>query len=115
MQAQLTQEVKRADALGAELMRQQDDAARKGIKVRATGDMLGSRTPGGGLGTEELIPASRSSSGVPTGNSELELLRKKLKVGFLLKLAGCDVELVPDNVGLCAECDIQLQQWLQWL
>lgn len=48
MQAQLSQEVKRADMLSAELSRQQDDTARKGSKQRATTDALGtSRSPAG--------------------------------------------------------------------
>ena len=78
MQAQLTQEVKRADSLSAELERQQDDSSRgtKGITKshRGTADILAGRTPSQG-GIDPLIPASR-----PTAGTELELLRRKLKV-----------------------------------
>ena len=83
VQAQLTQEVKRADSLSAELGRQQDESSRglKGTKShRATGDILMGRTPTLG-GAEPLIPASRPAGPASTAGSELELLRRKLKVG----------------------------------
>lgn len=86
LQAQLTQEVKRADSLSAELERQQDDSSR-GLKSstkshRGTGDFLtGGRTPSqGGVGQDPLIPASRPSVAGTTAGAELELLRRKLKV-----------------------------------
>lgn len=48
VQAQLSQEVKRADMLSAELNRHQDGASFKGSKQRATADALGtSRSPAG--------------------------------------------------------------------
>ncbi|KAL3149782.1 hypothetical protein ABBQ38_013608 [Trebouxia sp. C0009 RCD-2024] len=78
-EAQLTQEVKRADTLSAELERQQDDSSR-GIKgnKRGTGDILAGRTQSQG-GADPLIPASRPAGGASTAGSELDLLRKKLK------------------------------------
>ena len=85
MQAQLTQEVKRADTLSAELTRQQDESARghRSTKSRATGDLLMSRTQGsasGGAPSDPLIPAGRPAGGASNAGSELELLRRKLKV-----------------------------------
>ena len=83
MQAQLTQEVKRADTLSAELTRQQDESARghRSTKSRATGDLLMSRTQGsGGPPSDPLIPAGRPAGGASNAGSELELLRRKLKV-----------------------------------
>lgn len=85
LQAQLTQEVKRADSLSAELERQQDDSSR-GLKSstkshRGTGDLLSGRTPSqGGVGQDPLIPASRPAVAASTAGAELELLRRKLKV-----------------------------------
>ena len=85
IQAQLTQEVKRADTLSAELTRQQDESARghRSTKSRATGDLLMSRTQGGAGGgppSDPLIPAGRPAGGASNAGSELELLRRKLKV-----------------------------------
>lgn len=83
LQAQLTQEVKRADSLSAELGRQQEESSRglKGTKShRGTGDILTGRTPTQG-GGDPLIPASRPAGAASTAGSELELLRRKLKVG----------------------------------
>jgi len=84
LQAQLTQEVKRADLLSAELSRQQDDSARglKATKQRATGDILMGRSPtqGGGPPSDPLIAAGRPAGAASTAGSELELLRRKLKV-----------------------------------
>ena len=84
LQAQLTQEVKRADILSAELERQQDDSSR-GMKSnkRGTGDILAGRAQSQG-GPDPLIPASRLAGGASTAGSELELLRRKLKVCTLL-------------------------------
>ena len=84
VQAQLTQEVKRADSLSAEMERQQDDSLR-GTKSttkshRGTGDILAGRSTGQG-GVDPLIPASRPTA--TTAGTELELLRRKLKVCML--------------------------------
>lgn len=91
MQAQLTQEVKRADSLSTELERQQDDSSRGPKSTtkshRGTGDLLAGRTTGQG-GVDPLIPASR-----PTAGSELELLRRKLKVCCIVSLNGSVGEL----------------------
>jgi len=96
-QAQLTQEVKRADMLSAELARQQDESARglKSTKSRATSDLLMGRTPtqggGGGLPSDPLIPAGRPAGAASSAGSELELLRRKLKV--ILPLPGASFHL----------------------
>ena len=87
-QAQLTQEVKRADMLSAELARQQDESARglRSTKSRATSDLLMGRSPtqagGGGTPSDPLIPAGRPAGAASTAGSELELLRRKLKVAL---------------------------------
>ena len=87
MQAQLSQELKRADLLSAELTRQQDESARgqRGTKQRASSDILMGRSPSqGGAGgvapADPLIPAGRPSAGATTAGHELDLLRRKLKV-----------------------------------
>lgn len=85
LQAQLTQEVKRADLLSAELTRQQDESARgmKTTKQRATSDILmgrGSAQGAGAAQADPLIAAGRPAGSASTAGSELELLRRKLKV-----------------------------------
>jgi len=96
-QAQLTQEVKRADMLSGELARQQDESARglRSSKSRATSDLLMGRSPtqggGGGPPSDPLIPAGRPAGAASTAGSELELLRRKLKV--ILSLPGPSFQL----------------------
>ena len=84
MQAQLTQEVKRADSLSAELERQQDDSSRGPKSTtkshRGTGDILAGRATSQGA-VDPLIPASRPTA--TAAGTELELLRRKLKVCML--------------------------------
>jgi len=96
-QAQVTQEVKRADLLSGELARQQDESARglRSSKSRATSDLLMGRSPtqggGGGPPSDPLIPAGRPAGAASTAGSELELLRRKLKV--ILPLPGPILQL----------------------
>ncbi len=83
--------------LSAELARQQDESARslRSSKSRATSDLLMGRSPtqggSGGPASDPLIPAGRPAGAASTAGSELELLRRKLKV--ILPLPGSFFQL----------------------